>query len=561
MYRISSRTKYIIIIFGFILIISLGGDIVAAPKINKSDNSGDFKISDFSEDPYLTIRVHNNGKIALTISNTGCLGIHSPYSLNNDPETGLPAPSCEYPKGSGIEYLYGGYLWVGGVIGNDTAVSVSGNGWHNTCEFWPKPFPDGDMKVRYLNLNETILKECKAIYYDTLTASSTWQGIDEFSNNFYHRPLGLEVTQTSYSWSTESAEDFIIIKYSIKNIDTLYIQNGWAGIMLDADIGFPINESMHDDIAGYLNYHKITYITDNDGDPRDNSSWIADSSGRAAIGVKLLDFYPTNDSTNFAWFAMKPSGPNFTPLKPKYNGDLPECYLQDGDIMSIYDRDSYYYLSHDEIDYDQLWANINSDQDGWLPPTDYCDDIADGYDTRFLLSFGPFNLLPDDSIYFTIALVMGDNVHVEPDDFEKYFDDKNPLVFFNKLDFSDLINNVNVAEAYYNQYIRGLTDITGEQDDNELPKRFYLSNNYPNPFNVSTTIKYSVPQKNHISLSIYNLLGQHVRTLMDEIKPPGVYSIKWNGKDENGIAVATGFYFYQLKAGNYIETKGMLLLK
>ena len=258
---------------------------------------------------------------------------------------------------------------------------------------------------------------------------------------------------------------------------------------------------------------------------------------------------------------MKPSGPNFTPLKPKYNGDLPECYLQDGDIMSIYDRDSYYYLSHDEIDYDQLWANINSDQDGWLPPTDYCDDIADGYDTRFLLSFGPFNLLPDDSIYFTIALVMGDNVHVEPDDFEKYFDDKNPLVFFNKLDFSDLINNVNVAEAYYNQYIRGLTDITGEQDDNELPKRFYLSNNYPNPFNVSTTIKYSVPQKNHISLSIYNLLGQHVRTLMDEIKPPGVYSIKWNGKDENGIAVATGFYFYQLKAGNYIETKGMLLLK
>ena len=97
----------------------------------------------------------------------------------------------------------------------------------------------------------------------------------------------------------------------------------------------------------------------------------------------------------------------------------------------------------------------------------------------------------------------------------------------------------------------------------DVPDRFSLQQNYPNPFNLNTIIRYSLPGsvKSHVSLKIYNLLGQEVQTLVDELQMPGYYSVRWDGKDKQGKDVASGIYLYQLKAGDFVEMKKMTVLR
>jgi len=94
-----------------------------------------------------------------------------------------------------------------------------------------------------------------------------------------------------------------------------------------------------------------------------------------------------------------------------------------------------------------------------------------------------------------------------------------------------------------------------------LPKNFSIAQNFPNPFNPSTTIEYTVPKQSDISIKIYNLLGQEIRTLVNGSKAQGRYSVTWDGKDNAGRAVSTGIYFYRLNAPNFVETRKMVMIK
>jgi predicted GH43/DUF377 family glycosyl hydrolase len=101
------------------------------------------------------------------------------------------------------------------------------------------------------------------------------------------------------------------------------------------------------------------------------------------------------------------------------------------------------------------------------------------------------------------------------------------------------------------------TDLpTGVEEEEILLSQFALYQNYPNPFNPSTKINFNIPQASFTSLKIYDVLGHEVATLVKEEKPAGDYEIEFNGN-----ALTSGIYFYQIKAGNYIETKKMVLLK
>jgi hypothetical protein len=100
--------------------------------------------------------------------------------------------------------------------------------------------------------------------------------------------------------------------------------------------------------------------------------------------------------------------------------------------------------------------------------------------------------------------------------------------------------------------------------DGELPAiENSLSQNYPNPFNPVTTIRYSIRQKGHVNLKVYNVAGQLVRTLINEIQNPRAegYTVSWNGENNIGEFVSSGVYFYKLVAKNYSQTKKMVLLK
>lgn len=93
------------------------------------------------------------------------------------------------------------------------------------------------------------------------------------------------------------------------------------------------------------------------------------------------------------------------------------------------------------------------------------------------------------------------------------------------------------------------------------PDRICLSNNYPNPFNSTTTIEFYVPRAKHVNISIYNIQGQKVKTLMKEQKGKGNYTIRWDGTDNKGIRVASGIYFCRMKADDLSEAKKIVLLK
>jgi hypothetical protein len=93
--------------------------------------------------------------------------------------------------------------------------------------------------------------------------------------------------------------------------------------------------------------------------------------------------------------------------------------------------------------------------------------------------------------------------------------------------------------------------------ENNNPTRFELSQNFPNPFNPSTEIKYSIPVNAYVTITVYNLLGEEVsRLINNEFKTTGYYSIQFNGAN-----FASGVYFYRIEAGNYISTKKMVLIK
>lgn len=101
-----------------------------------------------------------------------------------------------------------------------------------------------------------------------------------------------------------------------------------------------------------------------------------------------------------------------------------------------------------------------------------------------------------------------------------------------------------------------LSAVEQQNDVIPVPKEYNLAQNYPNPFNPATTIRYSLPEKGHVKLSLFNVLGKEVLTLIDEEKPAGAYSFKMNLQN-----LPTGVYFYKIKAGTFCRTRKMMLIK
>ncbi len=107
----------------------------------------------------------------------------------------------------------------------------------------------------------------------------------------------------------------------------------------------------------------------------------------------------------------------------------------------------------------------------------------------------------------------------------------------------------------------GPTGIAEDDDANDIPDAFGLSRNYPNPFNPSTTINYQLPQSAQVELSIFNIVGQKVVTLVSDHQTAGEKTVIWDGRNADGKAVASGIYVYRLQAGDFVRSYKMLLTK
>ena len=108
---------------------------------------------------------------------------------------------------------------------------------------------------------------------------------------------------------------------------------------------------------------------------------------------------------------------------------------------------------------------------------------------------------------------------------------------------------------YVNRYEYLSTDGEG------VPVEFALHENYPNPFNPSTTLRFDLPEVSNLTLTIYNMLGQKVRTFNYQNTSAGYHSVKWNATNDYGDPVGAGVYLYQLQTKDFVKTRKMVLLK
>lgn len=430
-------------------------------------------------------RVHRRSNIWMNVTNWGFFGNYGENDTRRrmlDPCTSEWAPQAEYPGGSGVQYLFQGALWLGALIRAEgyeyPRVSVGMDGWHSVHEFWsgegetnsleggiverttlPMQFDCIGNFIGAFRDSAVSEQDFVATYADTLT-HSYFVSSDEMDGP--HIPLGIKIVQKSYAWTYSYAQNFIIIDWEIENIAGNYLKNLYVGLYFDGDVGHKDEQRRHeDDITGFQRYY---YYTRPDGELDStviNTAWIADNDGRPAtvssgsdftapgvIGVRVLRAPNPKLATSYNWWvshgdAERDFGPSW-----KEDGAPGGWTDQYGTPMG--DLRKYFILSNSEFDYDQVMmrdpdyvrANPQLFRDRWtgdvleskdwkIPgvddstPQDLIDDLAKGYDTRFLLSWGPlgifdhideagnriYRLNPGEKFSMTIAIVVGDNFH------------------------------------------------------------------------------------------------------------------------------------------------------
>lgn len=417
----------------------------ARPPFKTDGSAGTRDLSDIGDPPFPTIAVHNVGRMALTVSNFGIIGLGGP-GVDTDPATNELAPSWQYPRGYANNYLYEAQLWVGAVVGRDTLVSASNQGgWWATQEFWPREYPEGDISFRTINdpydsLYDSAIsqQDFVAFYADTIDDPDI-AGYDYYSGRI-HRPLNIEVRQSSYAWGYDYAEDFIIIDFQIANIELRTLRDVYIGFYVDNDIG-KTNSSYYsgDDICGYLKNLPSRYIAgladtldlfwaaDNDGDPDPISgSYAGYAAPTSAVATKVLRTPADNINYTYNWWASNWDGDrDWGPRRVEPGGI--RRFARGNLGTPLTDEEKYYVMSNHEFDYNQLVAYFDRTSEGWLPPSQYAYNIAGGAEIKYLLSFGPFDIEPGEALPLTIALISGQDFYAngspgQPNSFRDFVD-------------------------------------------------------------------------------------------------------------------------------------------
>lgn len=426
-----------------------------------SSNSGPL-LRPQANTPVRSIEVHKINNLQLAITNGGQFGIGFARS-ELDPETGQPAPSCEFPAGSNITYLYVGSFWASGVVGRDTLTSVGFDGNSFIYEFWAAPGEEGAIKRRS-NMKTTSNYSLQAVseqdyictYTDTVTLRAL-TGQDGFDNRA-HLPLGLKVDQRSYAWSYDYASDFVMFDFTITNINHFPLKKIYFGVYVDADVyheslgggwtddicGF-LNALPAPEAPGYLDTVRIAWTADNDGDPNTNQSFDF-TSGVAATGTAVLRTPNPDLKYSFNWWIA--NGNAALDFGPRKAGTDEHPFRDFGTGLGSPngDRNKYYIMSNNENDYDQLEAAVSHTASGWLPPPVGAAGFADGFDARYLLSFGPFDLSPGDTLPITLAYVAGDGFHQNAGAFAHLWNPLSPSQYQKMLNYADLGTNAKWAK-------------------------------------------------------------------------------------------------------------------
>jgi len=391
-------------------------------------------------EPPFMIGLLNTGQIRATYVNNGTFG--TAYLAN--PDCGeLPCPGFVTPAydigGDYTEYLFAGAVWVGGIVGDDTLVSVGADGWFPVMEF----FPDDSI----YNFDGPVNQSLWAHFTDTITDPDLTD-FDPYDNR-YHLPINLRIANRAYIWYSDppalDAEHYsIIYDMVITNIGDQPIQDGYAALYFDADVAKHSEQygGFTDDLTGSLRDHGIAYIIDNDGDPFEGA--YDEISPTRLFAFRFLNISFNAPDTGYNWWISNGNPSlDFGPQPLDEDSNL-QCYFGEHTGTPTGDPGKYCMISKNNWDYDQIKSDDSIP--GWTRPNLFqAIDFANGYDTRFLMSIGPFDLAPDSSVRILYTTLTGDSVHHDPSNFINNFGDDS--AFLANLDFSDVINNAATAET------------------------------------------------------------------------------------------------------------------
>ena len=455
---------------------------------------------------------HTVGRIVLSVTNYGVFAAEEDALISTaDCFTGNRVLACEYPKRSGTKYTYSGSFWIGAVVGRDTLVSVGADGWQRVHEMFPDQAPFGNM-IRRSILNPLAPEYAGAVseqdfvcvYTDTFTS-----GVAGLANDYFgrpHIPLNVEVTQRSFAWSYPYADDFVLFDYSIRNIGAQRLTKVYMGVYVDAECapGGGLSEStpgdlgagteFQDDISGFRETYTATLRVGNTDVPyvdTVNIAWIADVSGDlddpgqvplpAVTGCRIVRTPAEELDVSFNWWISQ--GDPTQDFGPQAIASYRD-FTTGGTGTPEGDVNKYHVLRNREFDYDQIFTGrIGPNDPTWLvPPVDLAQEFANGYDTRFLLSFGPFTIDPGQTLPISFAYVAGDNFHVVPHNAQVNLGDSyNPELYYANLNFDNLAVNSRWAawvydnpgvdtdsDGYFGKFLIVCDDTTGYRLDTTI---------------------------------------------------------------------------------------------
>ncbi len=422
------------------VMLSAGNDI-SVPAPDKSAHT--------QSHPYVRNWSLSTGEIQTIFNNIGMYG-KGFLDMCVDPD-GFPCTGFETPADSDHEYLFAGLAWIGGVKGSDTLVSIAAEGWIGGIRHFVPPAPSREF-------NFISDRAIWTIFCDTIT-DPEYTGIDPYDNR-PHIPLNIRVVNRIHSFEQPPYNRHVVHDMTITNIGDEDISGAAVGIYIDGDVYHTGNTASGymDDLTGSIQDAGIAYIMDNNGDPSHRNMFDF-SSPRRAIAMRFLDVSAQVYDTAFNWWISSGNTDfDFGPQPVDEFGNIPCEFALGNSGTPLGSAGKYCILTTPGWDHDQIFTGR---LEGWNHPGDsgLVIDFITGYDTRFLLSISGFDLPADSSVRIFYTLFTGEDVHIDPDNFDTLWDD--PDAYLDGLNLQTLVDNAGFADSIVNWLRDPLLPTTG----------------------------------------------------------------------------------------------------